>query len=108
MNNKCCRLSYIFSPAKVIEILATYGNDVDVFDNTMEGEPKHGWLLLKPKEGFPCDHLVPSGCKFQIEGNEKPIRCKDFPVSEFNLRLIDTCGYYFVDGVRRGSCTRCE
>lgn len=104
MNNNCCRLRCLLTPDRVMKIFVAYGPKIEVFDNSMEGEPDHGWLMTKPNEGYPCDKLTPTGCGL----GDRPTRCRDFPTSEASLRLIDTCGFKFVDGKRQGECTGCK
>lgn len=108
MNNKCCRLAYLLPEAKIARIFEVYGEDLTVWDNSLEDDPKHGFLMQKPEEGYPCDRLTPDGCQFDLGSIPKPLRCQNFPVSEQDLHLIDTCGFYFVDGVRQGGCNRCS
>lgn len=104
--HKCCKLVYLFSKEKIADIFKVHG-DIDYWDNTGENEPKHGWLMKEPT--IPCDHLTPSGCKFVLDGEEKPERCQNFPTSPTELHLIKTCGFRFDEkGRRSGTCHRCR
>ena len=105
MNNKCCRLSFLMTP-KEISVVIKHNGDIDVWDNTGGDEAKHGFLMKE--DTMPCDHLVEAGCKFQLEGKEKPARCRKYPSIEKSLNGISTCSFKFIDGVRTGDCNRCE
>lgn len=104
VKNKCCRLVYVLPPDRIETIRKVYP-DIAIFDNTGEDEPKHGWLMNEPT--IPCDQLTPDGCRFDLEGKEKPERCKNFPTSKSELNLIKTCSYSFKDGIRIGKCNGC-
>lgn len=107
MNDKCCRLAYLLPPDKIMKIFAIYGEDIGLWKNETDDDMPHGFLMQKPDEGYPCNRLTPEGCSLALAG-KKPLKCQNFPVSEADLHLIDTCGFSFVDGVRQGKCTRCE
>lgn len=103
-SDKCCRLVYLLSKEKIADVFKVHG-DIDYWDNPGENEPKHGWLMKEPT--IPCDQLTPDGCRFVLEGKEKPLRCQVFPTYPDELKLIKTCGFRFVDGKRVGKCNRC-
>ncbi|MBA7648130.1 hypothetical protein ES703_55912 [subsurface metagenome] len=111
MNDKCCRLIYLFPQWKIDNVFVVHpgigywSNPSNDLDNP---EPEHGWLMDKPEEGYPCDHLTPDGCQFVLDGGKKPFRCQRFPIDERELALIDTCGFTFKDGIRQGSCNECK
>ena len=117
MLDKCCRLGFLLSKEKIDTIFKVYGDDIEIFDNTggenkelgEPAEPKHGWYMQKPEEGYPCTALTRNGCKFQ--GKRKPWRCKQHPTvpPEKTENLIKTCSFKFdKNGKRRGSCDRCK
>jgi len=116
LRDKCCR--YIFQ-VPLVQIASKHfvqGEGLKFINNTMgadedwgttEDDPKWGWDLTKPEEGFPCINLTAAGCS---EHNKyKPWFCTRFPFHSKNIGLIPDCGYSFdAQGVRLGSCTRCR
>lgn len=107
MNDKCCRLQYLLTPDKIKKIFTIYGKNLELWDNKFEDDLPHGFLMQKPEEGYPCDHLTPDGCSFEPE-SKKPLKCQNFPTCKADLHLIDNCGFRFDEkGVHRGECNRC-
>lgn len=102
--HKCCRLVYLLSREKIEAVFKVHG-DIDYWDNPGENEPPHGWLMKELT--IPCNQLTPDGCRFDLEGKQKPERCRNFPTSTEELYLINTCSYSFKDGVRTGKCSGC-
>lgn len=120
MLDKCCHLGFLVPKEQIETIFKVYGSNLEIFDNTgpdgwddekkdfVKPDPRHGWLMQKPEEGYPCDHLTPNGCRFELEGGGKPDRCKNFPSFERELQFIRTCSYKFQDGERVGHCNKCK
>ena len=85
MNDKCCRLIYLFPQWKIDNIFVVHpgitywanpGLDPD------NPEPEHGWLMDKPEEGYPCSKLTSDGvkmCGLPIKGGEKAIQVSEIP-----------------------------
>ena len=70
-------------------------------------DPKWGWDLTNPEEGFPCINLTAAGCAYH--NTTKPWACSRFPSRERSLEFIPNCSYSFdSQGVRSGSCNRCR
>jgi len=120
---KCCRLKYLHPAYKIATAFLAHqqkwfqmkatGQPL-LWNNTMPGdrdlgippEPRHGWLLDRKDEGYPCDALGPDGCTFGEE--EKPHRCKNHPAFEDDLHLIMTCSITHDEkGDHIGVCDGC-
>lgn len=105
MLDQCCHLEFLQSRENIDKILNRYG-DIDYYENSRREEPKFGWLMKEPY--MPCDHLTSDGCRFDLEGKEKPEVCRDFPTCERDIRFCPDCGHKFQDGKRTGECNRCR
>lgn len=118
MTDKCCRLSFLLAPDRIAAIHVVHGEALDFFnvtvgedlDLSIPDDPKWGWDMTKPKEGFPCINLAINGCPYYIT-NGKPDRCSKFPFFPEDIHLITTCKYEIekIGDIyeKKGSCDRC-
>lgn len=124
MRDKCCRLIFELTLDSIASCHFVHGEALRFYNNTVgedidlsiPADPKWGWDLTKPEEGFPCINLTPSGCPYHNVGpteQGKPDRCNKYPYVPKDLHLISTCSYSFTEispGVWevQGSCNRCK
>ena len=116
MGSKCCRLIWHLSLDRIANFHLVHGEGLKFYNNAQEyddefdipDDPLFGWDLTRPEDGFPCINLEEDGGCSYHESGDKPERCKAYPISEADLRYIDTCSYSFDEnGERTGTCNIC-
>ena len=118
MPSKCCRLIFLFGWKRICTIHRVHGEAIKFFNTTIvadvdlniPADPKWGWDMTKPEEGFPCINLTENGCSYH---SEHPNRCKNFPSSRQEVRSIPSCSYVWTEvdpgrWERSGSCNGCK
>lgn len=114
MSDQCCRLIFHMSLSGIGSIHVVHGEGIKFYgcstgedkDLGIPADPLWGFDLTKPEEGFPCINLTKDGCIYHPD--EKPYRCKQYPISERNIMSMPGCVYKFdEEGVRTGACNRC-
>ena len=123
MPDKCCRAIYSYSLASIATFHIVHGEALKFFNLSTSGDeelnewddPKWGWDLTRPEEGFPCINLRPNGCIYHKHPQiKKPVRCFYFPYFKSNVDAIPSCSYSFSPDsvlpnrmIRTGTCNRC-
>lgn len=112
MSDQCCRLIFAMPLDGIGSIHVVHGEGIKFYgcslgadvDLDIPAEPRWGFDLTRPEEGFPCINLTQDGCSYHLTG--KPYRCEQYPVDDY-IALPPSCAYTFVDGKRSGECDRC-
>ena len=114
---KCCRLIFQLALERIGSYHIVHGESLKFVNSSISGDkeydipddPSFGWDMTNPSAGFPCINLDANGdCAYHITEN-KPYRCKQYPINSKEIENISTCSYIFdEDGNRTGICNGCK